>query len=108
MTSWKNNNALESKKLTEEALENEIKTVSYWDHREALDALQRKYQKTPVNIFEVRGHLNYLKKEPIRLGINWSTLGTVEVEEAEEFMAVMQQAIEDCKNYKYNGYTIVE
>lgn len=102
MTSWKNNNTIGSKKLAEEALENEIKTVSYWDHREALDALQRKYLETPVNIFEVRGH----RKEPIRLGVNWSALGTVEVEKAEEFMSVIQQAIEDCKNYKYNGYTI--
>lgn len=105
MTSWKNNNALGSKRLTEEAAENEIKTVDYWDHREALDDLQRKYQKTPVNIFEVRG---LRRKEPIRLGINWGALGTVEVEKAEEFMSVMQQAIEDCKNYKYNGYTVVE
>lgn len=106
MTSWKNNNVLGSKKLDEKAAENEIKTVSYEDHEEALDDLRRKYQGTPVSILDINRH-NYIERGPIRLGIR-CTLGTVSVEKAEECVSMMQQAIKDCKSYKYDGYTIVD
>ena len=44
--------------------------------------------------------------KPIQLGINWASIGTVNVEEAEKFISTLKQAIEDCKNFKYNGYII--
>ena len=107
MTSRKNNNVLGSKKLDEKAAENEIKTVSYEDHEEALNDLRRKYQGTPVSILDINRRNYVEKRDPIRLGIR-CTLGTVSVEKAEECVFMMQQAIEDCKNYKYDGYTIVD
>ena len=40
------------------------------------------------------------------MGINWASIGTVSPEKAEEFARTLSEAIEDCKNFKYNGYVI--
>lgn len=42
----------------------------------------------------------------IELGINWASIGTRSVEDVEEFVSELKQAIKDCKNFKYNGYSI--
>lgn len=105
MTSWKNNNALGSKRLVEEVLENEIKHVSFEEYRRELYKLQRKYgnDNSHVEIFELG---DALENSPIRMGVNWASIGTVSPEEAEEFARTLSEAIEDCRNFKYNGYVI--
>lgn len=105
MTPWKNNNALGSKRLAEEALENEIKPVSFEEYRRELSKLQRKYGSyaSHIGIFELS---DALEDSPIQIGVNWASIGTVSPEEAEEFAHTLLEAAEDCRNFKYNGYVI--
>ena len=105
MTSWKNNNALGSKRLAEEALENEIKTVSFEEYRRELSKLQRKYRSYASHI-EIFAMDSIYEDSGIQMGINWASIGTVSPEKAEEFARTLSEAIEDCKNFKYNGYVI--
>lgn len=80
------------------------KVVNYRDYVFELRKLQRKYS-LDGNIYVSDTH-NFIVDEPIQLGVNWASIGTVSVEEAEKFISTLKQAIEDCKNFKYNGYII--
>ena len=42
----------------------------------------------------------------ITLGVNWSAIGAVDVDEAEKFSKDLQKAISLIKNFKYNGYAV--
>lgn len=42
--------------------------------------------------------------EPIQLGINYPSSGTISLEQAETFIAELQQMIKLAKSFKYNGY----
>ena len=46
------------------------------------------------------------EKSPIQVGVNWAATGTVSPEETEEFAHALLKAVEDCRNFKYNGYVI--
>ena len=86
----------------------EINTVNYREYRRELFELQRKYERrgnnrSHVEIFELG---DALENSPIRMGVNWAAIGTVSPEKAEEFARTLSEAIEDCKNFKYNGYVI--
>lgn len=86
----------------------EIKTVSYREFNRELSKLQRKYERrgnnrSHVEIFELG---DALENSPIRVGVNWSAIGTVSLEETEEFAHALLKAAEDCRNFKYNGYVI--
>lgn len=86
----------------------EIKTVNYREYRRGLFELQRKYERrgnngSHVEIFELG---DALENSSIQLGINWAAIGTVSPEEAEEFAHALLEAVEDCRNFKYNGYVI--
>ena len=105
MTSWKNNNTIGSKKLAEEALENEIKTVSYEEYSRELYRLQKKYRGRD-SLIEISEMGNIYKRSSIQAGVNWAATGTVSPEETEEFAHALLKAAEDCRNFKYNGYVI--
>ena len=86
----------------------EPKTVNYREYRRELSELQRKYERrgnngSHIEIFELG---DALENSSIQLGINWSAIGTVSPEEAEEFAHTLLEAAEDCRNFKYNGYVI--
>lgn len=81
------------------------KVVKYRDYFFELRKLQRKY-RLDGNIYVCDTHNFGVDEEPIQLGVNWASIGTVSVEEAEKFISTLKQAIEDCKNFKYNGYII--
>lgn len=86
----------------------EIKTVNYREYRRELSELQRKYERRGnsrphVEIFEMG---DALEDSPIRMGVNWSAIGTTSPEETEEFAHALLKAAEDCRNFKYNGYVI--
>lgn len=42
----------------------------------------------------------------IKLGVNWSAIGTVDVDEAENFSKDLQKVISLIRNFKYNGYAV--
>ena len=83
----------------------EIKTVSYEEYRRELSKLQKKYGKgnSRVEIFPMD---SIYEDSGIQMGVNWAAIGTVSPEKAEEFARTLSEAIEDCRNFKYNGYVI--
>ena len=83
----------------------EIKTISFEEYRRELSKLQKKYGKgnSRVEIFPMD---SIYEDSGIQMGVNWAAIGTVSPEKAEEFARTLSEAIEDCKNFKYNGYVI--
>ena len=83
----------------------EIKTVSYEEYSRELYRIQKKYRYrgSLIEIFEVG---SIYEKSPIQVGVNWAATGTVSPEETEEFAHALLKAVEDCRNFKYNGYVI--
>ena len=83
----------------------EIKTVSFEEYMRGMLELREKNKGygSRIEIFEVGGALGGF---PIQAGVNWASIGTVSPEKAEEFARTLSEAIEDCKNFKYNGYVI--
>ena len=83
----------------------EIKTVSFEECRRELRKLQEKYRKgnSHVEIFTMG---DIYEDSGVQAGVNWASIGTVSPERAEEFARALSEAIEDCRNFKYNGYVI--
>ena len=83
----------------------EIKTVSYGEYNRELYKLQEKYGRGNSHV-EVFTMDRIYEDSGIQMGVNWAAIGTVSPEKAEEFARTLLEAIEDCKNFKYNGYVI--
>ena len=83
----------------------EIKTVSYGEYKRELYKLQEKYEgyDSHISIFESN---NTYEGSTIQVSVNWSSIGAVSSKEAEEFAHTLSEALEDCRNFKYNGYVI--
>ena len=83
----------------------EIKTVSFEEYMRGMLELREKNKGcgSRIEIIDVGGALGGF---PIQAGVNWASIGTVSPEKAEEFARTLSEAIEDCKNFKYNGYVI--
>ena len=83
----------------------EIKTVSYEEYIRELHRIQKKYRSrgSLIEIFEMG---DIYESSPIQAGVNWAATGTVSPEETEEFAHALLKAVEDCRNFKYNGYVI--
>ena len=83
----------------------EIKTVSFEEYRRELSKLQKKYGKgnSRVEIFPMD---SIYEDSGIQMGVNWASIGTVSPEKAEEVARTLSEGIEDCRNFKYNGYVI--
>ena len=80
-----------------------MKTVSYRVFAQALAKLQREIGKDRrIQIYE----MDLFPGEPIRLGVNWSAIGTVPADEAREFARQLLAAATAAENFEYNGYTI--
>ena len=79
----------------------QMKTISSfcWHHlRETWEEELGRY----VHIYEEN-----FSNEPIKLGVNWSAIGTVSADEAVEFAAKLTKAAEIAKNHPVNGATVV-
>ena len=83
----------------------EIKTVSYGEYKRELYKLQEKYEgyDSHISIFESN---NTYEGSIIQVSVNWSSIGAVSRKEAKEFARTLSEALEDCRNFKYNGYVI--
>ena len=83
----------------------EIKNVSYGEYKRELYKLQEKYEgyDSHISIFESN---NAYEGSTIQVSVNWSSIGAVSIEEAKEFARTLSEALEDCGNFKYNGYVI--
>ena len=83
----------------------EIKTVSFEEYLRGMLELRKKNggYGSHIEILDVGGALGGF---PIQAGVSWSSIGAVSPEEAEKFTHKVSEAIEDCKNFKYNGYVL--
>ena len=83
----------------------EIKTVSYGEYKRELYKLQEKYEgyDSRISIFESN---NAYEGSIIQVSVNWSSIGAASVEKARKFAHTLSEALEDCGNFKYNGYVI--
>ena len=83
----------------------EIKTVSYGEYKRELYKLQEKYEgpDSHISIFESN---NAYEGSTIQVSVNWSSIGAASIEEAKEFAHTLSEALEGCRNFKYNGYVI--
>lgn len=100
MRTWKEDNLLREKQDMDEP-----KLVKYRDFHKELRALNHKYYNT-IGGITISNISNDLNDEPIELGINWASIGDRSIEDVEEFVSDLKQAIKDCKNFKYNGYIV--
>lgn len=100
MRTWRENNLLREKYDIDEP-----KLVKYRDFSKEMRALNHKYYNT-IGSITISNISDGLEEGPIELGINWASIGTRSVEDVEEFVSDLKQAIKDCKNFKYNGYSI--
>ena len=83
----------------------EIKIVSYGEYKRELYKLQEKYEgyDSHISIFESN---NAYEGSIIQVSVNWSSIGAASVEKARKFAHTLSEALEDCGNFKYNGYVI--
>ena len=83
----------------------EIKTISYGEYKRELYKLQEKYEgyDSHISIFESN---NAYEGSIIQVSVNWSSIGAASVEKARKFAHTLSEALEDCGNFKYNGYVI--
>ena len=80
-----------------------MKTVSYRTYQQALKKLR--YEVSPDRDIEAY-EMNGFGDDRIRLGINWSAIGTVSADEARGFAQKLMDAADAVESFKYNGYTI--
>lgn len=81
----------------------ELKKVNYREYKKELERIQNELNNSRIMITD----LSPIESDTINLGINWSSIGAVDVEEAEKFSKDMQKAVELVNNFKYNGYETI-
>ena len=81
------------------------KAVNDEEYERELERMQKKYRSrgSRIESFEMG---DIYESSPIQAGVNWAATGTVSPEETEEFAHTLLKAVEDCRNFKYNGYVI--
>lgn len=81
-----------------------MNTVKAFDFDQELTQLQRKVREATEGCIDVHEMQNF--KDPVRLGVNWASIGTVSPEETVAFAQKMVEVAEMVRNFKYNGYYI--
>lgn len=78
-----------------------MKKVSYREYCKAISDFKKNIREN-IDIYDMGGFLD----KPIRIGINWASIGTVSPEEAERFAVEIKKAAALAKEFPYNGYMI--
>ena len=84
-----------------------IKTVTYRHYRQEFDRLQECLDTLceglgfHVQVYEINHPMN-----PIRLGVNWSAIGTVSADHAAACGAAITKAADLAANFCYAGYML--
>ena len=80
------------------------KKISYGEFNKALDELKDKIDDYGLGIEVFCA--SFIMDHPIEIGVNWSCMGTVPADKAEEYGRKLIEAAEAAKAFKYNGYMI--
>lgn len=84
-----------------------MKTVDYRTYSKALSKLQREfYNPGPGGSVDIYDCADSVNDEPVRLGVNWSAIGTVSASEARAFAELLMSAAEAAEKFEYNGYMV--
>ena len=80
------------------------KTVSYRTYSLALSKLQAELDlDRTITVYDMGSNFG---NEPIRLGVNWSAIGTVPASEAVDFAQRLMDAAKAGEGFEYNGYVV--
>lgn len=80
------------------------KTVSYRTYSLALSKLQAELDlDRTITVYDMGSNFG---NEPIRLGVNWSAIGTVPASEAVDFAQRLLDAAKAAEGFEYNGYVV--
>lgn len=80
------------------------KTVSYRTYSLALSKLQAELDlDRTITVYDMGSDFG---NEPIRLGVNWSAIGTVPASEAVDFAQRLMDAAKAAEGFEYNGYVV--
>ena len=84
-----------------------MKTVKYQEYRAELRRVERELgigigARNGIELFDMEDGVL-----PVKLGVNWSALGTVSGEEARRYAELLMKAAQAAENFKYNGYKVV-
>ena len=80
------------------------KTVSYRTYSLALSKLQAELDlDRTITVYDMGSNVG---NEPIRLGVNWSAIGTVPASEAVDFAQRLMDAAKAAEGFEYNGYVV--
>ncbi|EOS62365.1 hypothetical protein C814_01214 [Anaerotruncus sp. G3(2012)] len=80
------------------------KTVSYRTYSLALSKLQAELDlDRTITVYDMGSNFG---NEPIRLGVNWSAIGTVPASEAVDFAQRLMDAAKAAEGFEYNGYVV--
>lgn len=84
----------------------ELKKVNYDDYKRELERVREELRQEIGGLDVQIQEISYTSKV-VELGVNWSGLGTVNVEEAVNFTKHIQKAVELVNNFKYIGMEII-
>ena len=80
------------------------KTVSYRTYSLALSKLQAELDlDRTITVYDMGSNFG---NEPIRLGVNWSAIGTVPASEAVDFAQRLMDAAKAAEGFEYNGCVV--
>lgn len=76
-----------------------MKKVSYREYSKAIMGINSKLENVMI--------INISRDDdPVEMGVNWYSIGSVSTERAAEFAKELTKAIDLAKNFPYNGYEI--
>lgn len=81
----------------------EVKTVTYREFCKALNELNQKVSGDyRITLYDQADDFS-----PVKIGVNWSAVGTVSPDEAISFAQRLMEAAKAAEAFIYNGYEIV-
>lgn len=82
-----------------------MKTVTYPEYNKAMRDLRIKL-RSQNNGNNIEIHEMNSDGEPVKLGINWPSIGTVDTASAKDFALAIAKAAALIENFTYNGYVV--
>lgn len=80
-----------------------MKKVDHWKYYAALEALQEQFAGDGIHIYN-RGSRAWA--DPVQLGVQWASIGTVSPEKAAAFANRVLDAAMAAESFVYNGYLV--
>jgi len=84
-----------------------MKTVKYYELCDELERVNREVTKGMGNSRRIcLRDMTGIHRMPIKIGVDWAAIGTVDADEASTFSGILQKASDAARVFKYNGFMI--